>query len=217
MTEPIAPTAPSFHQQTGPLLIADISGYESFLDAVAVAHADDAFADGNVPNAYRMMSSLLDGIVTSVVPPFTLSKLEGDAVFAFARTDDGVPTGAAVMECIRGCYTEFRHRLAQAGDEWTCTCNACSRASALDLKFVLHAGRYVVQESAGSRELSGPDVVLTHRLLKSRAAEAVGQPAYALLTEEAATRLDVPVDDAVHARVRREGHAEIGAYVFALG
>jgi len=219
MTEPAAPTAAAFQQETGegPLLIADISGYESFLDDVATAHAHDAFADGNVPTAYRMMSSLLDGIVTDVVPPFTLSKLEGDAVFAFARIGDGAPRGEAVLDCVRRCYAGFTERLGQAGDQWTCTCDACSRASTLDLKFVLHAGRYFVSEIAGSRELSGPDVVLAHRLLKNSAAEVVGQRAYALVTDAAATRLDIPVEDALHATVKREGHAEIGAYVFALG
>jgi len=66
----------------GPLILADIGGYTSFLRIVQVAHADDAFADGNVPDAYAFVSSLLDGIVGQLVPPFTLSKLEGDAVFA---------------------------------------------------------------------------------------------------------------------------------------
>lgn len=61
----------------GPLLLADISGYTAFLQAVTEAHRDDAFADGAVPEAYRLMSSLLDGIVACIVPPFTLSKLEG--------------------------------------------------------------------------------------------------------------------------------------------
>lgn len=45
---------------------------------VASAHASDAFADGNVPDAYAVVSSLLHGIVESLVPPFTLSKFEGE-------------------------------------------------------------------------------------------------------------------------------------------
>gem|GEM_PF-6529181 len=78
--------ASTFKTQTaeGPLLLADIGGYTAFLQAVAEAHRDDAFADGAVPEAYRLMSSLLDGIVGCIVPPFTLSKIEGDAVFVFA-------------------------------------------------------------------------------------------------------------------------------------
>ena len=93
---------------SGPLLLADISGYTSFLQAVAVAHADDDNA--KIPDAYAMMSSLLDGIVEGVVPPFTLSKLEGDAVFAFAKDDDLVPTGAGLLASLESCYAEFRRR-----------------------------------------------------------------------------------------------------------
>lgn len=218
MTERAAASATA-RQETGegPLLIADISGYEAFLEDVQTAHASDAFADGNVPTAYRLMSSLLDGIVADIVPPFTLSKLEGDAVFAFARIDDGAPQGQAVLDCVRRCYAGFTQRLGQAGDQWTCTCDACSRASSLDLKFVLHAGRFFVQEIAGSRELSGPDVVLAHRLLKNSAAEIVGQRAYALVTDAAAERLAIPRDGGFHATVKREGRAELGALVFTLG
>ena len=93
MTITNAPTAVS-----GPLVLADISGYTAFLQSVATAHADDAFADGAVPEAYGILTRLLDGIVSGLVPPFTLSKLEGDAVFAFA-TDLDVVRGDDVLVC----------------------------------------------------------------------------------------------------------------------
>lgn len=208
----------SFRQAAGegPLLLADISGYTAFLQAVAAAHQDDAFADGAVPEAYRMMSSLLDGIVTSLVPPFTLSKLEGDAVFAFARMGSDVPRGAAALDGIRRCYADFRARLAQVGEVWTCSCDACSRANTLDLKFVLHAGRFVEQEIAGSRELSGPDVVMAHRLLKNQGAEVVGHGAYALLSGAAVSQLDVPIDAAVPVTETYEHYQPIEVFVFDL-
>jgi hypothetical protein len=198
MTEPVAAAAtPTFQPQTGPLLIADISGYTSFLQDVATVHAEDAFADGNVPRAFPMMSSLLDGIVSTVVPPFTLSKLEGDAVFVFATAADGAPEGQELLDIVGRSYAEFRRRLADARQNLTCTCGTCSRASVLDLKFVLHAGRFMVQEIAGSRELVGADVVLAHRLLKNSATDAVGRRAYLLVTEAAASRLGIPTDGAV--------------------
>jgi hypothetical protein len=208
----------TFAQETadGPLLIADISGYTSFLQTVAVAHQDDAFAGGAVPEAYRLMSSLLDGIVGSVESVFTVSKLEGDAVFAFARTGSDLPHGRQLLECIRSCYAEFRARLAQVGGLWTCTCEACARASQLDLKFVLHAGHFVVQDIAGSRELSGPDVVMTHLLLKTNASQVVKSPAYALITQAAASRLDVPLDSAVPMTASFEHYAPVNAYVVPL-
>ena len=200
----------------GPLLIADISGYTSFLQDVEVAHRDDAFANGAVPDAYGLMSSLLDGIVARIVPPFTLSKLEGDAVFAFATADVAVPRGESLLACIRDCYADFRSRLAQAGETWTCTCAACARASSLDLKFVLHAGKYVLQEIAGSRELSGPDVVMAHRLLKNGAAKLLGDGAYLLLSAAAVSRLDVPVAGAIPMTETYEHYPPIETFAVAL-
>ncbi|MEO8246612.1 MAG: DUF2652 domain-containing protein [Chloroflexota bacterium] len=208
-----------FHiqQAEGPLLLADIGGYTSFLQDVAVAHRDDAFAGGAVPEAYRLMSSLLDGIVSKVVPPFALAKLEGDAVFAIASARDEVPTGAALLDCLRACHDDFRARLAEVGEVWTCTCTACLRADALELKFILHSGAYVVQEIAGSREVIGPEVVMAHRLLKNHAAETLGSGAYALLTDAAVRRLGVPTDGAVPLTETYEHYAPISALVFAVG
>jgi hypothetical protein len=200
----------------GPLLLADISGYTSFLQNVEVAHRDDAFADGAIPEAYGLMSSLLDGIVDKVAPPFRLAKIEGDAVFAFATADDAIPHGEALLNHVRDCYAEFASRRAQAGEIWTCTCDACVRANSLDLKFVLHAGRYVLQEIAGSRELSGPEVVMAHRLLKNRAAQLVGDRAYLLVTGAAARALDVPVIDATPMTEEYEHYAPIETFAFPV-
>jgi hypothetical protein len=211
--------SPSFFGQSqgyGPLLLADISGYTSFLQAVAHAHRDDAFANGNIPDAYAMMSSLLDGILGRIVPPFTLAKLEGDAVFAYAPALAEVPKGESLLGCIAACYAEFRSRLAAAGSIWTCSCGACARVSDLDLKFVLHAGPYVVQSIAGSRELIGPEVVMAHRLLKNRAAALVGHGAYALLTSAATAALEVPGRGALPLTEEYEHYAPIEALVFPL-
>jgi hypothetical protein len=199
----------------GPLIIADISGYTSFLRDVEVAHQHDAFADGAIPEAYGLMSSLLDGIVERIVPPFTLAKIEGDAVFAFGDVEDAVPRGDALLDCVRACYSEFESRRAQAGQIWTCTCAACVRAGSLDLKFVLHAGRYIRHDIAGSRELSGPDVVLAHRLLKNSASELVGG-AYLLISAAAASKLELPVADAIPMTETYEHYQPIDTFAIPL-
>jgi hypothetical protein len=182
---------------SGLLLLADIGGYTSFLQSVALAHQDDAFADGAVPDAYAVISNLLDGIVGRVVPPFTLAKLEGDAVFAYATNPAPVPRGAAMLDCLAECHADFRRRLGMARGIWSCWCDACSRIDVLDLKFILHAGVYVIQEIAGRRELVGPEVVIAHRLLKTGAAALVGHSAFALITAAAAARLSIPTEAAI--------------------
>ncbi len=182
---------------SGPLLIADISGYSGFLAAVADAHRDDAFADGRIPDAYALVSSLLDGIISTIVPPYELAKLEGDAVFVYTTSLDGFPRGEAVLACLNACYEGFKERLDGAQSIWTCRCQACSRVTALDLKFVLHAGPFVIQPMGGANELVGSEVVMVHRLLKNGAAELVGTGAYALITEAAARMLQIPPRDSL--------------------
>jgi hypothetical protein len=211
MTSQDAPTAVA-----GPLVLADISGYSSFLQAVAYEHRDDAFAGGKVPHAYAVISSLLDGIVQRLVPPFTLSKLEGDAVFAYATDGAEVPRGKALLDCIGSCYVGFREQVGAARSVWPCECEACTRIDELDLKFIVHAGPFVLQSIAGRDELVGPEVVTAHRLLKSRAAEAVGQPAFALVTDAASEWLDVPAERGVTVVEECEPSPPVSGRAYAL-
>ncbi len=201
---------------TGALVLADIGGYTSFLQAVATAHADDAFADGAIPDAYAMMSSLLDGIVGRLAPPFTLSKLEGDAVFAYATDPADLPRGAAFRACVDECYADFRGRLGAAHDVWSCGCDACLRIDSLDLKFIVHAGRFVIHEIAGRSELVGPEVVMAHRLLKNEAAALVGDRAYLLVTTTAAGYLEIPTEGSAPLVASYEHYPPIDTLVFPL-
>ena len=182
---------------------------------MAFAHRDDAFADGRVPEAYEVLSGLLDGIVGRIVPPFTLSKLEGDAVFAYSDDSTSIPRGQEALDCLGKCYADFRHRVDNVYAISTCWCDACSGIDRLDLKFVLHAGSFVVQDIAGQRELVGPQVVLAHRLLKSRAADLVGHNGYVLVTDAAADALDIPSEDAVQLSETHDDE-HVSAHVFAL-
>lgn len=201
----------------GPLLLADIGGYTAFLRAVQTAHAGDAFADGNIPDAYAFISNLLDGIIGRLVPPFTLAKLEGDAVFAYGLDVEALPRGASLLACIADCYASFRERLGRAHEVWTCTCDACLRIDTLELKFILHAGSFVLHEIAGARELAGPEVVMAHRLLKNDAAAILGSGAYVLMTAAAVERFEVPITGALPMTASYEHYPPIQTLVFRLG
>jgi hypothetical protein len=173
------------------LILADISGYTRFLGDVGVAHGED-MASGDVPPAYPLMTTLLDAIVGSLAPPFRLAKLEGDAVFGYADEGTLAMRGDSAVACLRACYERFQGHLRETQEAMTCSCWACSKVGDLDLKFVLHHGRYVRQAIAGSEELLGPDVTLAHVLLKNAVTKRLGMRAYALLTERAAAYLEVP-------------------------
>jgi len=200
----------------GTLLLADISGYTAFLQAVAGAHAADMAAGRFVPKAYPLLTSLLDGIVGRIAPPFVLSKLEGDAVFAFAAEGELGVRGQSVLDCLTACYDGYRARLAEARQIMACSCDACRLIGGLELKFVLHHGDYIVQSIAGHQELLGPEVTISHLLLKNHVADLIGRAAYALVAESAVAHLDLPLQQAVPITEQYEHYAPVRALVLTL-
>jgi hypothetical protein len=202
----------------GTLLLADISGYTAFLQAVAGAHAADMAAGRFVPKAYPLLTSLLDGIVGRIAPPFVLSKLEGDAVFAFAAEGELGVRGQSVVDCLTGCYDAYRARLDEARQVMACSCDACRSIGGLELKFVVHHGSYIVQSIAGHQELLGPEVTISHLLLKNHVADllGLGRSAYALVTESAAVYLELPLERAVQITEQYEHYAPVRARVLTL-
>ena len=200
-------------RRRGALLLADISGYTGFLQGVADAHRVLIVESPEPPPAYGLMSTLLDGIVAALEPDFRLAKFEGDAVFAVS--EDAVQ-GQAVLDTVGRCYDAFRTRLARAGIDWTCQCDACSLIGSLDLKFIVHHGTYVAQPIAGHEELLGPDVNTVHRLLKNHAREAIGAVPYALITDAAAATLGIQTADMVHAEEAYDGGPSFPVHLLVL-
>jgi hypothetical protein len=196
-------------------VLADISGYTRFLEAVGSAHGAQ-LEQGEAPAAYPLMTTLLDAIVRNLVPPFTLAKLEGDAVFAYADDASFSLRGASLIACLQRCYASFRAHLARTEAALTCTCAACTTVSSLDLKFVLHHGGYVAQTIAGSTELLGPEVTVAHRLLKNDVTATLGWRAYALLSGAAAEHLEVAPETGRPLELSYEHVGRIDALVLPL-
>src|SRR5687767_3285185 len=170
--------------QSGYLVLADISGFTSYLAGVELDHA------------HEILSDLLEIIVNSFKPVLTLSKLEGDAVFAYAP-ENRVTRGETLLEILETTYVAFRNRLEAIRRRTTCECNACRSIPKLDLKFMAHYGSYILQSVAGRTEVIGSDVNLAHRLMKNQVSEATGWRAYALFSEAALTKMNVWPDCAV--------------------
>ena len=150
-------------------LIADISGYTSYLAGVELDHAQDIIAD------------LMDTVVRCLRPPFKLAKFEGDAAFFWAPGDRF--DGSLVQDAIESAYFTFRRRLRNIEQATSCECKACHGMQQLDLKFVSHHGEFIKQRMAGRDELAGRDVILVHRLLKNAVKERLGDHAYLLFSD----------------------------------
>ncbi len=185
-------------------LIADISGYTTYLAGVELDHAQDIVAD------------LVSTVVTALRPGFRLAKLEGDAAFMYAPA--GKVDGSTLLDAIERCYFGFRRRRRDVSQATACECDACIRIPDLNLKFVAHLGQASHQKMAGQAELIGSDVIVAHRLLKNHVVEELGLTAYALLTEACvgATGIDPVAVGLIVSVESYEGVGEIRAWALDL-
>ena len=162
----------------GYFVLADISGYTSFLSQTELDHAQEILTD------------LIETVLKRVKPLLTVHKIEGDAVFAYAP-EERITRGETLLELVEATYCDFRERMKNVRRHTTCTCRACQSIPMLDLKFIVHHGDFVVQDIAGTPELAGSDVNLAHRLLKNHVTEQTGWRAYALFTGPALEHMHV--------------------------
>lgn len=186
------------------LLLADISGYSSFMQSVEQDHGVD-FSAG-IPAAYGVLGDLLDAVIEGVEPDFSLVKLEGDAVFAAAPAAGLDGHGDRVLETLRAMYRAFvdgRTRAIPASDH---VCAACPNVAHLDLKVVLHRGHAVRQAIGTGSDLLGPAVTTAHRLLKNTIRERTGSRSYLFLTDAAAIALGLSEVGLAHA----EDYPDVG-------
>lgn len=162
--------------QRGYLLLADLSGYTSFLSIAELEHARD------------VLSELLELVVRGLTPAMTLCEVEGDGVYVYAP-ETTFARGETLLELVESTYAAFRGRLGAISRRTTCTCKACLAIPSLDLKFIVHFGEYVLQSVAGTSKPLGPAVTLLHRLVKNHVSEVTGWRAYALFTADCLARL----------------------------
>lgn len=167
----------------GYLVLADISGYTSFVAGTELEHA------------HEILSDLLETICVRIESLLTIHKLEGDAVFAYAP-EAKITRGETILELVESTYAAFRDRQMNIKRATTCTCNACRNIPSLDLKFIVHHGDYIIQHVRDIKELVGSDVNLAHRLLKNHVADTTGWKAYALFTEKSLEHMGMKLENA---------------------
>jgi uncharacterized protein YndB with AHSA1/START domain len=181
----------------GLLLIADLTGYTTYLH------------DSELEHARGTLTALLEILVGGTRPPLTISRLEGDAVFSYGL-DDFSLRGQTVLEMIESMYIAFRRAIDMMVMNTVCTCNACANIVGLDLKFFVHHGEFLTQDVAGYRDLVGSDVNVIHRLTKNTVSATTGVSAYALWTDAAVAATGIApmaADWIAHA----ESYEDVGA------
>ena len=156
------------YTEDGALVLADISGFTEFVTTTELEHGPPIIA------------ALLEEVMRQLSPPLEIQEVEGDAVFALGPDRTLVPR-ANLLDVLDQAFIAFRNRQREMQADDSCSCNACRNVGSLDLKIVVHHGRFLRQLVGGRGQVAGADVILAHQLLKND----LGKRAYLLLTEAA--------------------------------
>jgi len=154
--------------QEGALVLADISGYSSFVQQTEVDHS------------WSILHELLDTMVRSLAGQMDVSQVEGDAILFISGL-----TTPEVVAALEGTFVAYHRRLRDMQAVTTCPCSACANIGILKLKFVVHHGKFSRQRLGNVEQLHGADVIVPHRLLKNH----VPSKEYLLVTDAVLERL----------------------------
>jgi Protein of unknown function (DUF2652) len=169
------------------IILADISGYTRFMieNQTSAVHGQ------------MVITGLIESIIAQVDIPLTLQEIEGDAVFLYAARAGAHESESAwratVAEVSRKLERFFHAFIARAAvmmEATPCPCAICRNSDQLGLKIIVHAGTAVFHSIAGRPQVSGPDVILAHRLLKN----SVPGNEYLLLSEAAFAAMGAHLD-----------------------
>lgn len=147
------------------ILIPDISGYTRFLTKTELSHST------------HIVNELLQVIADTIQPRFTLAEIEGDALLTYA---EGRVSEQEIEETCSEAFKNFNFFLKVIERDNVCRCGACNNTSHLKLKFIVHHGKFEEVKIAQFTKLSGPDMIIAHRLMKN----AIPSKEYILVTDD---------------------------------
>ena len=156
--------------ENGFLLIADISGYTEFIKLHNLAKKPvfgAALAKNFESHASTIVADLLETVIDVVEPSMRLNKLEGDAAFFFSSEKIGSTSGDLIFEVMAKANAAFNKKLSDLAFVQACGCEPCTQSKNLRLKICAHKGNFSLNTIRNFEELSGEDVILTHRMLKN--------------------------------------------------
>lgn len=146
------------------ILIPDISGYTQFLTKTELSHST------------HIVNELLQVVADSIQEDFKLVEIEGDALLTYA---DGFVSPSKLEQIVEKAFRNFHYFLKVIERDRVCRCGACQGASDLSIKFIVHYGEFDEIKIAHLTKLTGPDMIIAHRLMKN----SVPSNEYLLMTD----------------------------------
>jgi len=151
--------------QKATILIPDISGYTEFLTKTELSHST------------HIINELLQVLPDSIEDKFTLAEIEGDALLTYAK---GKVSFNDIEQVCKAAFLNFHYYLKVIERDNVCRCGACQYQAELSLKFIVHYGTFDEIKISNFTKLSGPDMIIAHRLMKNN----VPTSEYILMTDD---------------------------------
>lgn len=136
------------------LFIPDITGFTEFVNSNELDHSQ------------HIISELLEIIIDSNQLGLEVSEIEGDAVLFYKVNE--VPGLKLVYKQAKTTFLKFHEHLKLYDSQRICQCGACSAASKLSLKFIVHCAEIGFTTIKNVKKPFGADIVLLHKLLKNK-------------------------------------------------
>lgn len=152
----------------GPIVLADISGYTTFVTTTELEHSRQAVA------------MLLEAMIESQRGRLEPGQVAGDAVLFV-----GVGMDPAFLGWMDEMYVAFHRKVRDMVATRDHPCRACELVPTLTMKAVAHYGRWSLLRIGPSAQVHGADAIVPHRLAKN----SVPSREYLLVTPPLAEHL----------------------------
>ena len=137
------------------IYIPDITGFTHFVNNTEISHAQ------------HIISELLEILIQSNSLKMKVSEIEGDAILFYKLND--VPSVPELLSQAESMFLNFHNHLKEYEVRRICNCGACTGASGLSLKVIVHQGEIGFTTVKNVSKPFGKELVLSHRLLKNNA------------------------------------------------
>jgi hypothetical protein len=148
------------------ILIPDISGFTEFMTTTELSHSSIA------------INGLIESIVNTVGEEYEVSEIEGDAVLLIKKGP--APSKKEILDICLKIFNAFHSQQKWMQEHTICPCHACRTIRNLSLKFVAHHGPVSEIKVGRFAKLSGPEMIVAHRLLKN----SIGNNEYVLMSDK---------------------------------
>jgi len=135
------------------ICLPDISGFTHFAQQTEISHSK------------HIISELLEVILHSNNLGLKVAEVEGDAIFFYR--ENFTPSAEELLDQVKIMFLNFHAHLKYYENYRICHCGACSTATKLGLKFIIHLGTFTFTTVNNMVKPYGRDVILAHKLLKN--------------------------------------------------